>query len=80
MKRLMMLMAHFWSASIGPLGNERDAQNLLTMIADDFQGILISILNFFFFFPKQLATFWTFSNQHRHRNRSLSITRNLEWT
>jgi ribosomal protein S18 acetylase RimI-like enzyme len=40
------------------------------MIAGDFQRIFIGIFHFFFFFPKQLATFGAFANEHRHRNSS----------
>jgi hypothetical protein len=64
-------MSHFWGAGVSSLGDERNPQNLVTVIADDFQGILIGIFDFFFLFPKQLATFWTFSNQYRHSRRSL---------
>jgi hypothetical protein len=45
-------MSHFWSASVGALCNERNPQDLVTVIADDFQGILIGIFNVFFFFQK----------------------------
>ena len=60
-------MAHFRGASVGALGDEGNPQNLVTVIADNFQRILIGIFNFFFFFPKQLATFRTFANEHRHK-------------
>jgi hypothetical protein len=60
-------MPHFWGAGVGALRDEGDSQNLVTVIAGDFQGILIGIFDFFFFFPKQLATFGTFANEHGHR-------------
>jgi hypothetical protein len=66
-----MLMPHFWGAGVGALRDERNSQNLVTVIAGDFQGILISIFDFFFFFPKQLATFGAFANEHGHRYRFL---------
>ena len=68
---LKTLMAHFRSASVGALCDEWNPQDLVTVIADDFQGILIGIFDFFFFFPKQLTAFGAFSNEHRHRYRSL---------
>jgi len=45
-------MAHFGSAGIGSLSNQRDSENLMTVIANNFPGILIGIFNVFFFFPK----------------------------
>ena len=71
MVRLMMLMPHFGSAGVGALCDEWNPQDLVTVIAGDFQGILIDIINFFFFFPKQLATFRAFANEHGHRYRSV---------
>jgi hypothetical protein len=64
-------MSHFWGASVGTLGDEWNSQNLVTVIAGDFQRILIGIFNFFFFFPKQLATLRAFANEHRHRYSSI---------
>jgi hypothetical protein len=64
-------MPHFGGAGVGALRDEWNSQNLVAVIAGDFQGILIGILNFFFFFPKQLATFRTFANEHRHRYNSI---------
>jgi hypothetical protein len=64
-------MTHFWGAGVGALRDEWDSQNLVTVIAGDFQRILIGIFNFFFFFPKQLATFRAFANEHRHRYGSI---------
>jgi hypothetical protein len=64
-------MPHFGSASVGALRDEWDSQNLVTVIAGDFPRILICIFNFFFFFPKQLATFRAFANEHRHRYSSI---------
>ncbi len=60
----MLLMPHFGSAGVGALCDERNSQDLVAVIADDFQGILIGIFDFVFFFPKQLATFWAFANEH----------------
>jgi len=71
MARQMMLMPHFGSAGVGALCDEWNPQDLVTVIADDFQGILIGIFDFFFFFPKQLTAFGAFSNEHRHRYRSV---------
>jgi len=68
---LQMLMPHFGGASVGALSNEWNSQNLVAVIAGNFQCILIGIFNFFFFFPKQLAAFWAFANKHRHRNSSI---------
>jgi len=68
---LNTLMPHLWGASVGALRDEWDSQNLVTVIAGDFQRILIGIFNFFFFFPKQLATFRAFANEHRHRYNSI---------
>lgn len=51
-KRLKILMPHFRGAGIGAFCDERNSQGLVTVIADDFQGILVGILDFFFFFPK----------------------------
>jgi len=45
-------MSHFGGASVGALCDKRNPQDLVTVIADDFQGILIGIFNVFFFFPK----------------------------
>jgi len=64
-------MSHFGGASVGTLRDEWNSQNLVTVIAGNFQCIFISIFNFFFFFPKQLATFWAFANEHRHRYSSI---------
>ena len=68
---LEISMSHFWGAGIGALRDEGNPQNLVAVIADDFQGILIGVFNFFFFFPKQLATFRAFANEHRHRDSSI---------
>ena len=57
-------MAHFGRASVGALRDERDSQDLVAVIAGHFQCILIGIFNLFFFFPKQLATFRAFANEH----------------
>jgi len=64
-------MPHFGGAGVGTLRDEWNSQNLVTVIASDFQRILIGIFNFFFFLPKQLATFRAFANEHRHRNSSI---------
>jgi hypothetical protein len=64
-------MPHFGGASVGTLRDEWNSQNLVTVIAGDFQGILIGIFNFFFFLPKQLSTFRAFANKHRHRYGSI---------
>jgi hypothetical protein len=64
-------MPHFGGASVCALRDEWDSQSLVAVIASDFPRILIGIFNFFFFFPKQLATFWTFANEHRHRYSSI---------
>ena len=71
-------MPHFRSAGVGALCDERNPQDLVAVIADDFQGILIGIFDFFFFFPKQLTTFRTFANEHRHKYSSNSIMRDLD--
>ncbi len=56
-------------------GNLRDSDIFFCLNScikeGDFQGILIGIFNFFFFFPKQLATFRAFANEHRHRYSSI---------
>jgi hypothetical protein len=57
-------MAHFGGASVGPLRDEWDSQDLVAVITGNFQCILIGIFNLFFFFPKQLATFRAFANEH----------------
>lgn len=51
-ERLKILMSHFRGAGIGAFRDERNSQGLVTVIADDFQGILVGILDLFFFFPK----------------------------
>jgi hypothetical protein len=45
-------MPHFGSAGIGSLGNQRNSQNLMAMMADNLPGILIGVFDFFFFYPK----------------------------
>lgn len=49
---LKILMSHFRGAGIGAFCDERNPQDLVAVIADDFQGILVGILDLFFFFPK----------------------------
>ena len=71
-------MPHFRSAGVGALCDEWNPQDLVTVITDDLQSILIGIFDFFFFFPKQLATFGAFANEHRHKYSSNSIMRDLD--
>ena len=59
-------MSHFRGARIGALGHERNSEYLLTMVACHLHRIVIWILYFLLFDPKEHPAFRTFSNEHGH--------------
>lgn len=53
-------MSHFRGAGIGAFCDERNSQGLMAVITDDFQGILVGILDLFFFFQNNFPHFGHF--------------------
>ena len=64
-------MSHFRGSSIGALGHKWNSEYLLAVVACHFHGIVIWILYFLLFDPKELPAFRTFSNEHGHGTVSI---------
>ena len=64
-------MPHFRGASIGALSHERNSEYLFTVVTGDLHRIVIWILYFLLFYPKEHPTFRTFSNEHGHGTVSI---------
>jgi hypothetical protein len=66
-----MLVPHFGSSCIRTLRNQRDSQGLLTMIARNFQRILIWIVDIVLFDPEEHPAFRAFPYKHGHNRFSI---------
>lgn len=64
-------MTHFRGAGIGAFLDQRNAHDMMTVLADDFHRVGIWILDVFFLGPKEQVTFGTFSHEHGHEQFSV---------
>ena len=66
-------MSHLRGSSIGALGHKWNSEYLFAMVAGHLHRIVIWILYFLLFDPKELPAFRTFSNEHGHGTVSIVI-------
>ena len=70
---IRLSMSHLRGSSIGALGHKRNSEYLFTVVAGHLHRIVIWILYFLLFDPKELSAFRTFSNEHGHSTVSIVI-------